>query len=500
MHSKIARYIISGSIAALISLGILYMLTDVFGVWYLFSSTAAFVCAFFVSFLLQKLWTFKNAHTHDISRQLLLYFLTALVGLSANAIFMYVLVSIMEVWYMLAQVFSSGSIALATFFIYGNVVFNHAQKGRVLIATGLYPPDIGGPATYSRLLETELPKHGMSVFVVSFSGVRSLPKIIRHAAYFLKVCFYGTEAEIIYALDPVSVGLPSMVAAKLLKKRFILRVAGDYAWEQFQAQSAKRKAQNKNFVTPEEFQENRYDIVTELRRKVQRFVAQHADTIVVPSEYLKGIVKQWGVLNEKMKVIYNAFEPIIFNETKEHIRKKLGISGVILLSAGRLVPWKGFSVLIDVVAELKKEIPDIKLYIAGDGPEEKDLRFKIKDLRIENTVILLGRLAHGKLAEYIRAADIFVLNTGYEGFSHLLLEVMAIGTPVITTNVGGNHELIENQKSGLFVAYNDKTGIKNAMRSYLENASLREAVIENGKKKTETFSRERATESLIKLF
>ncbi|MBI2108854.1 MAG: glycosyltransferase [Parcubacteria group bacterium] len=501
IQNKIARYLIAGGIAAFVSLSFLYVLTDIVGLWYLLSSTIAFVFAFFASFLLQKLWTFKNTHTHDISRQVALYLITALTGLAANALFMYVLVSVAGLWYMLAQVFSSGAIAVVTFFIYGNIIFNHTQKGRVLLATPLYPPDIGGPATYAKLLETELPSRNIHITIVSFSSVRKLPKIIRHLVYFLIICFRATEAEIIYALDPVSVGFPALIVSKLLRKKFLLRIAGDYAWEQYQVQNEKRKMKNTDgkFITPEEFQERKFDFVTEARRKIEHLVARNAGHIVVPSEYLKKIVQQWGIEGLKIKVIYNSFEFSASLAPKENVREKLGMHGTVIFSAGRLVPWKGFSALIDVIAELKKEIPDIKLYIAGDGPERETLKLQVTSYKLQDVVFLVGRLSSGMLTEYIRAADIFVLNTGYEGFSHQLLEVMALGTPIITTNIGGNSELIENQKEGLLVSYNDKSEIKNAVKTLLKNGAMRNDLIKNGIEKAKSFSKEKAIESLVTL-
>ena len=93
---------------------------------------------------------------------------------------------------------------------------------KILIATGLYPPEVGGPATYSKLLFDTLPKHGFEVTVVSFGEVRRLPKGIRHVFYFFKIIKKGRYTDCIFAQDPVSVGLPAFLAARLLRKRFLL--------------------------------------------------------------------------------------------------------------------------------------------------------------------------------------------------------------------------------------------------------------------------------------
>lgn len=494
---KIIRYIISGGTAALVSLSLLYFFTDVVGIWYLLSSTLAFVVAFFVSFLLQKLWTFKDTHTKDISRQVSLYFVTAVSGLSANALFMYALVDIVGLWYIFAQILSSGTIATVTFFIYGNIIFNHVQKGHILVATGLYSPDIGGPATYTLMLESELPKRGFTVTVVPFSSVRKLPKALRHLVYFLNVCVRSTESEIVYALDPVSVGLPALIVAKLLKKRFLLRVAGDYAWEQFQ-QNQELRIKNRECITVDEFQNRKFDWMTEMRRKIERFVAKRAETVIVPSRYLSGIVERWGVSQEKIKVIYSAFDGAATHENEEQLRKKLNVSGTVIFSAGRLVPWKGFSVLIEIVSELKDDIPDVKLFIAGDGPEKETLQATSR--KLQASAVFLGQLSRDELVKYIKVAGMFILNTGYEGFSHQLLEAMSLGVPIITTNVGGNPELIEDQNTGFLVSYNDKKAIERSIRTILSNITMRDRIVENAKKRVGDFSKEKAIEELIKLF
>ena len=101
---------------------------------------------------------------------------------------------------------------------------------KILIATGLYPPQIGGPATYSKLLKDELPKHGIDTEILPFREVRKWPKIVRHFIYFLKVLQKGRNVDVVFAQDPVSVGLPAMLASKILGKIFLLKIVGDYAW------------------------------------------------------------------------------------------------------------------------------------------------------------------------------------------------------------------------------------------------------------------------------
>ena len=85
---------------------------------------------------------------------------------------------------------------------------------KILVAAGLYPPDIGGPATYARMIEERLPAKGIEVTVIAFGQVRHLPKIFRHLAYAYRLYQAAKEHHAIYALDGVSGGLPALLVAK----------------------------------------------------------------------------------------------------------------------------------------------------------------------------------------------------------------------------------------------------------------------------------------------
>ena len=113
--------------------------------------------------------------------------------------------------------------------------------------------------------------------------------------------------------------------------------------------------------------------------------------------------------------------------------------------------------------ELLKINPDFKLIIAGDGPERNNYELQIKNYELGDYIKMTGGLKQEELWKYMRASDIFILNTGYEGLSHLLLEAMRMSLPIITTNIGGNPEVIENNRTGLLVEYNNRDQIKNAI-------------------------------------
>ena len=357
-------------------------------------------------------------------------------------------------------------------------------KQRVLIATGIYPPDIGGPATYSKLLFEELPQRGMPVEVLSFGEVRRYPPGIRHILYFLKALWRARRADIIFAQDPVSVGFPASIAAGILRKKFLLKIVGDFAWEQGTQRFGVSEVLD-------EFLQRKYNWRVELLRKVQRWSAKRAHKVIVPSEYLKRVVSKWGIDSKKITVVYHAIDFAEIKTTKEEARTGLGVSGKVLVSAGRLVPWKGFDALIDMMPKLIKEFPDLKLVIVGDGPDRTSLESRITNYGLSDRVLLTGALPKATLLKYLRASDIFLLNTSYEGFSHQIPEAMAAGIPVITTRVGGNPEAITDGTDGFLVPFNDQRAFQEKISLLFRFPESYDRIVERGVPRAKTFGRAR---------
>jgi glycosyltransferase involved in cell wall biosynthesis len=292
-------------------------------------------------------------------------------------------------------------------------------------------------------------------------------------------------------------GLPAMLAAIIMRKRFIVRVTGEYAWEQGTLRFGVADSLD-------DFQMRRYHPAVEILRILEQWLVKRADAVIAPSEYLKNIIVQWGIKTERIAVIYNAVSipPAITHEGKRSradARKDLGISEDerVLVSIGRLVPWKGFCELIEMMPIIQRSFPKTKLYIIGDGPDDERIKKTIVRLDLGRAVVLVGRLDHRMLAMYVHAADCFVLNTGYEGFSHQLVEVLALGTPVVTTRVGGNPEIIEDGVTGQLVSYGDGAAFTNAVIDALTHAELRQRLSANGKKRALEFTVERMIQGVL---
>lgn len=380
---------------------------------------------------------------------------------------------------------------------------------RILITSGIFGPDIGGPASYARTMGTHLAQQGVEVVVLTYSSVRShigdaalpfrvcriwkkIPWGIRHALFFIRGFLFARRADGILSLNAVSAGLPTRWISRLSGKPFIVRVAGDYSWEM-------AVQTGRTFLMIDEFQKSSKSGRIRRLDRTQRAVARCASKVIVPSKYLAEMVIGWGVQRERIEVVYNGVGGAPMDVSKEDARRHIGVSGNIILSAGRLVPWKGFRMLIKLMPQLLQVNQFFRLVIVGDGPDMAMLASVVRNLGLERKVFLVGRMTAQELAWYLAAADMFVLNTGYEGFSHQILEAMTAGVPVITTTVGGNREVVVQGQNGFLVRYNDEFNLVEAIKTVWRQEELREHLIQNAKHTVESFSVERMFERTAKL-
>lgn len=352
----------------------------------------------------------------------------------------------------------------------------------ITLATGLYPPEIGGPATYAAMLEAELPARGITVTTVPFGWVRRYPKIIRHVVYAWKLWRASKEADIMYALDPISVGVPALWVARLRKVPFLVRLGGDYAWEQGRVRFGVTSTLDEFLEAPDT-----WPWQVRLLAKIQTYVVGKAVRAVVPSKYLRSVVERWGIAPDHIKVIYSALYPLTVSGTRAELRRQFGYTDPTIVSAGRLVPWKGFRALIDVVAKLKAHYPQITLVIVGDGEDMQRLKDQVAKRGLIEQVRFTGRISKDALGATIKAADVFVLNTAYEGLSHQLIEVMDLGTPIVTTTAGGNPELITDGVTGYTIPFNDEAKLEESIVRVLNHPESRERITQSARARSKQF-------------
>lgn len=151
------------------------------------------------------------------------------------------------------------------------------------------------------------------------------------------------------------------------------------------------------------------------------------------------------------------------------------------------MPWKGYEAVIESMPAILRSHPRARLLIVGSGPHESALREQIEKLELGSAVRLLGARTPSELAMHLRASDVFVLASTYEGFSHLLLEAMQSELAIVASRAGGNPELVVNGESGLLVSPVQEE-VEQALLRVLADPTLRERLAERGKRRAGDFT------------
>lgn len=365
---------------------------------------------------------------------------------------------------------------------------NNQETRTIVIAAEIFPPDIGGPATYSAAIAHSLFHKGWNVKLICYSSVqapgdypfkvvriqRSKVKYWHHIKYLIFLFFLSLKTNVIYAQGPVSSGRPAVLVGRILRKKIVIKVVGDYAWEQ-------ARNSGTTDISIDNFQDAETKGRIKILQKSERQSCRRADLVIVPSEYLKALVVGWGVPSERVKVIYNA--------VSEHTIEERARKPFLIVSIGRLVPWKGFHVLIEGMKKLHAHNPQARLVILGSGPLEEELRNNIQEKGLQS-VITMREADPAERNRTLKTASVFALLTEYEGFSHTILEAMASGTPVITTAAGGNKEIIKDGENGIIVPIGNPESFVHAVLDIFNNPKLGERLIIGGKDAVSHFTHE----------
>jgi glycosyltransferase involved in cell wall biosynthesis len=177
-------------------------------------------------------------------------------------------------------------------------------------------------------------------------------------------------------------------------------------------------------------------------------------------------------LQKKCKIIYN---PVDLQDQKGLALRTQKQHRIV--SAARLMQQKNQLMLINAFAQLKKEFSDHTLTIYGEGPFRGELEQRIRELGLEESVFLPGKVQN--VFDCISDAELFVLSSDFEGMPNALIEAMCLGLPVISTKVSGATDLIEHGQNGLLAEVGNTEQFYQCMKQMLSDASLRESCTKN---------------------
>ena len=189
------------------------------------------------------------------------------------------------------------------------------------------------------------------------------------------------------------------------------------------------------------------------REKILQTI-DYAFKVICVSKALKDALLSYGVDEQKLVVIYNGVDPECFN-TKVEINP---LREEYYLTVGNLVPLKGHHITLNTFFEMPKQ----RLIMVGNGEQRYDLKKQAKDLGILGRVQMIKHLDQKKLAEFYAGATASILMSSMEGMPNVVLESLAVGTPVVATNVGGIPEVI-NDQNGILLKERDEHNLLNAL-------------------------------------
>ena len=347
------------------------------------------------------------------------------------------------------------------------------------MTVGIFPPDIGGPATFvpkiAKYFQDEL-NYEIEILTLSdnknsninddFSVKRidrNLPIIYRWLKTIFTIYKLGKNKDLIFVNG---LGTEATIANIFLKKKIIRKIVGDPVWER-----AYSKAKiSESF---DEFQVKNYGFSISLQKKVRSFSIKKSDIVVTPSKHLKNFILNLGFKN-KIEIINNG---VFIPEENTNIFTNDQINITIV---SRLVSHKNIKKIIRAISDLND--PLIYLNIIGDGPELNQLQKISLESNNKDNIIFHGKLNRDDINHIFLKSDIYIQASNYEGLPHSLLEAMSYGIPVLCTPVGECKEILGNEDRGYILDLPvSKNNIKSKISEIIGEKNIANKKGERGK-------------------
>ncbi len=366
---------------------------------------------------------------------------------------------------------------------------------KVLLVSGVYPPQIGGPSAQTEQIAQGLIARGIEVQVVTYGTARlskvvdRVPvtfidgssrrglgnKIIRNAQIFRDMLRIIKDfCPTIIHMQTITFNLSIMtgIAAKICRIPAMIKFSSDLVLDrnnrdQLVGDSHSNSSNSSNIIQK---------ISTFVLELIQRFLLFNYDCIWATTPvYRERLINKYAVSDRKILLLPNfidlqRFESIATSRQSEQINQKSSSfktesQNIVLLTVSRLIAWKGIEICLEAVSHLE-DLP-ISLRIVGKGAPnyELSLRELAQRLGVSERVEFRGGVPPSQIAEEYRTADIFVLASYFEAFGIVLVEAMAAGVPIVATNGGGIPYVVEDGVSAKLVPCGDAVSLANAIRS-----------------------------------
>ena len=360
---------------------------------------------------------------------------------------------------------------------------------RILLTTGIYPPDIGGPATFIPEIACTLVDMGHEVTVLTLTNdldyiensiftihfiSRKRFRIHRQLKTVFFLVRYLKNTDLVFAN-----GLHEEVGASLkVLKSFmgtsVAKIVGDPVWER--AVNAKDTQSRIDDFSSKNFLKYRF------QRRLLVASLNQFKLITAPSNALLLLAKSWGV-SAPMVYIPNGVR--ISNKTSKAEKFDL-------ITVSRLTRWKNIDRVIAVAIEL-----NLQLAIVGNGPEFEKLKYHAAG---HSNITLFGEKNNEEIELLILQSKIYVALSSYEGLSFSLLQAMMLNRACIVSDISGNSQVITDQENGILIQANDQNKLKFEILKCINDEKWRVYLGENARKKIiQQFDIKTYTNNLLKI-
>ena len=233
-------------------------------------------------------------------------------------------------------------------------------------------------------------------------------------------------------------------------------------------------------------------------KQTVRKMLQKADRVVAQSSDTKSNAEKYYGVDRKIDIVPLGIRPST-HSAKSRRDLDLPADKYVFSTIGRLIKRKNIEDLLHIIKEIQISTPSV-LLIIGDGPEKDFIESRIRDLRIEGAVRLLGRVSDEQKYEYLNASDGYLSTAIHEGFGIVFLEAMECGLPVICYDRGGQKDFLKNGKTGYLVELGNKAEFASRLKELLESPSLRAEIRSHNKEYVKEFYIESVAEKYLSIF
>ena len=367
---------------------------------------------------------------------------------------------------------------------------------KVLLVSGVYPPQIGGPSAQTEQIAQGLIDRGIKVRVITYGAARLSKVVDRVPVTFMDGSYrrglfskiirniqnFRDLLEIIKDFKPtvihmqtVSFNLSIMtgIAAKISRITAMIKFSSDLVLDRTNREQLVGDSNNNTGNLIQKLS----NFVLEL---IQRFLLSNYDCIWATTPvYKERLINKYYISDRKILLLPNfidlqRFENVAASRQSGELKQKSPSSNtqsqnIVLLTVSRLIPWKGVEICLEAVSYLE-DLP-VSLRIVGNGAPDYELSLQelAQRLGVSEQVEFRGAVPPSQIAEEYQTADIFVLASYFEAFGIVLVEAMAAGVPIVATNGGGIPHVVEDGVSAKLVPTGDALSLAKAIRSLVTN-------------------------------